>query len=1016
MPLTFKSKQSNSIDLKTLNQLPVAVILYDNKKIYFLNTLAIKVFKIPKNYKSNFESLNIFQFVEKSYHKNLKQITTKTLKGEKFPPTNLEFVNFNNQSIYLQSQSNVITLNNKKVIQTTLTVINNTLNETVETKKLLEETKHRFDLITQKGNDIISFFTYLPKEKYLYVSPNIKRILGYSAEDILKDSSFFNKRIDDLKGDYKKIDNLLKSNQQKNKVQNYLYIYKTVKKNNEIVWIENNLAPILDKKRKIAFYLNICRDITIQKEKELELELQKQNYQKLLEVTPTAYLIHKNGICLYCNSALLKILKLKSNNQILGKFATDFVIQSQRQQVLKRIKDIMLGLDINQSFNYILIDSKNNEVEVEITSSTINYNNQTCIFSLITNISQHIIQERQQLILELAEKTNIRLQDEIKQRQKIQQILLEKKAHLTSILDSSAHLVWTINKNYQLTSFNNNFNNLIYKKYKIKPKIGHVIAEKIKDKTIRINYKDFWVAIYKQAFEGNKLEFVTEDINLESSEKVYRKIYVNPIFDKNNSVVEISCIGHDITQAKIYEQKLINQSAKLKAIFESGNHLIWTINKQNQITSFNNNYYDLIKSNIKNKEIVYLEDTLEDKNNLPFWQEKYNKVFNGEAQVFVNKTTTNNVDTYREIFLHPIYSDNKIVEVSAIAQNITQRILNNSKIIDQAAKLHSILDTSHHYIWTIDTNQRLTSFNKNYFDLISNIYNTQPYIGLCLNRGVLRNKADYNELLKYNYQKAFLGTATNFEVEVTDKHLNKLYLEVYLNPIYNNGNQINEVSGIAHNITDKKISQQKVEQSLKEKEVLLKEVHHRVKNNMQVISSILNLQSSYLQDEYALTLLKESQNRIKTMAYIHESLYQNKSFTSINFSDYIQTLAKNIVHSYSISEKKIKLILNIQKTILNLDTSIPVGLIVNELVTNAIKHAFTSTKTGIITINLTTENNSVFLEIKDNGKGFENIKTFKNSPSLGLQLVNTLVHQIDANLEVESNHKKGTKILITFKT
>jgi PAS domain S-box-containing protein len=1012
------NKKLNSTDLNTLNHLPVALILFDSKKVYFLNTLAIKLFKVPKKNISKLESLSIYKFLNKSFHKRIKESSKKILKGEEFPPIELECKNFKDQTIYLEAKSNVVTYNNKKVIQTTFLEIGERIKEkkeALEIKTLLEETKQKFDLITQNGNDVISFYTYYPVEKYLYVSPNIKKVLGYDPKELMKDCNFFNKRTEDISGEFKKIDNILKSNQRKNSVQNYLYVYKTLKWNNEEVWIENNLAPILDKKGKIAFYLNVYRDITIQKEKEIELELQKQNYQKLLEVTPTGYLIHKDGVCLYCNNALLKILKLKSYNQILGKFATDFVTEKHRKRILEGMKEIMLGIKTNEPRTYLLLDSKKNEVEVEIISSTINYNNQTCIVSLINNISERKTQERQQLIIELTEKNNKRLQEEIKQRQEVQKSLLEKTAHLTSILDNSTHLIWTVNKDYQITSFNNNFNRLVYQRFKIKLNIGVNISERITDKSTKEQYENLWHVKYELAFKGNKIEFEREDIDIISKNRIFRKIYINPILDKNNHVIEISCIAHDITETKVYEQQLINQSAKLKAIFESGNHLIWTINKEYQITSYNHNYFSLIKNNIKDKKVFYLKDTIVDKNNLHLWEEKYAKVFNGEPQVFVNRTVINNSDIYREIFLHPIFSNNKIVEVSVIAQDITQRIINDNKIIDQAAKLNSIFDSSHHYIWTIDTSQRLTSFNKNYFDLISNIYNTQPYVGLSLNRGILNNDKEYNELLKNNYQKAFLGTATNFEIEVFDKHFNKVYLEVFLNPIYSNNNQITEVSGIAHDITDKKITQQKIEQSLKEKEILLKEVHHRVKNNMQVISSIINLQSSYVNDEYALALLKESQNRIITMAYIHESLYQNKSFTSVNFSEYVETLCKNIIQSYSLNEQKVQLCLNLQKTTLNLDSSIPAGLIINELVTNAIKHAFPDNKTGTVTINLATENNNVFLEVKDNGKGFENIIDFKDSPSLGLQLVNTLIDQIDGSLVFESDVDNGTKILITFK-
>jgi two-component sensor histidine kinase len=226
---------------------------------------------------------------------------------------------------------------------------------------------------------------------------------------------------------------------------------------------------------------------------------------------------------------------------------------------------------------------------------------------------------------------------------------------------------------------------------------------------------------------------------------------------------------------------------------------------------------------------------------------------------------------------------------------------------------------------------------------------------------------------------------------------------------------VEEVSCIAHNVTEKKLIQQRVQQSLKEKDVLLKEVHHRVKNNMQIISSILNLQSSYVTDAYTLALLKESQNRIKTMAYIHESLYQNKSFTSVNFSEYIQTLSSNIIQSYVISSEKIDLVLNLEKMRLNLDLSIPAGLIINELITNAIKHAFPNTVKGKILLNLKSENNIVCIEVIDNGVGIPPEIDYNNTPTLGLQLVNTLIDQVGGKIKFNSKKDFGTQVLIKFK-
>ena len=124
---------------------------------------------------------------------------------------------------------------------------------------------------------------------------------------------------------------------------------------------------------------------------------------------------------------------------------------------------------------------------------------------------------------------------------------------------------------------------------------------------------------------------------------------------------------------------------------------------------------------------------------------------------------------------------------------------------------------------------------------------------------------------------------------------------------------------------------------MEEKEVLLKEVHHRVKNNMQVISSILNLQSSYIHDEKILNILRESQNRIRAMASIHERLYQSKNFSDIKFANYVKNLAENLVHTYELTDKSVELSCKLDEVFLTLTTSIPCGLIINELISNFIE-------------------------------------------------------------------------------
>ena len=213
-------------------------------------------------------------------------------------------------------------------------------------------------------------------------------------------------------------------------------------------------------------------------------------------------------------------------------------------------------------------------------------------------------------------------------------------------------------------------------------------------------------------------------------------------------------------------------------------------------------------------------------------------------------------------------------------------------------------------------------------------------------------------------------------------------------------------------ITSRKIAEKELKTSLNEKNVLLKEIHHRVKNNLQIISSLLNLQSINVRDSQDLEIFKESQDRIKSMAIIHEQLYQSKNLASINFANYIKTIMIHLFHSYSSPSKYIVPRMNLEDINLDIDIAIPCGLIINELVTNSLKHAFEGKKEGIVDISLKCIQDDVILSISDDGVGFDTNKININS-SLGLKLVKTLVEQIDGSLNIKND--KGSNFLIIFK-
>ena len=213
-------------------------------------------------------------------------------------------------------------------------------------------------------------------------------------------------------------------------------------------------------------------------------------------------------------------------------------------------------------------------------------------------------------------------------------------------------------------------------------------------------------------------------------------------------------------------------------------------------------------------------------------------------------------------------------------------------------------------------------------------------------------------------------------------------------------------------ILQRRKAEEQIRMSLKEKEVLLKEIHHRVKNNLQIISSLLNLQSDRVKEPRALDIFRDSQNRIRSMALVHERLYRSRDLAAIDFSQYIQSLAAFLFRSYGGNERKVKLDLDIEEVLLAVDVAIPCGLIINELVSNSLKHAFPGTAVGTIGVSLRRNGDMCTLIVKDDGVGFPAAVNIRESESLGLQLVHTLATQIGATMEVEN--LKGAKFALQF--
>jgi PAS domain S-box-containing protein len=387
---------------------------------------------------------------------------------------------------------------------------------------------------------------------------------------------------------------------------------------------------------------------------------------------------------------------------------------------------------------------------------------------------------------------------------------------------------------------------------------------------------------------------------------------------------------------------------------------------------------------------------------------KRSGTYTGEVQA-----VRSNKEVFASYFSTTILSNSigDVIGLMAVARDVTDVKKAHLELLNKEERYRTIFNTAFSGIARVDVSGNFLEVNKSFID----IFGFNP-----IDENIKYWDLIYNQKLKEkNFEILALlteGSITKFSAEFKFKGRSRseIFASVSISFIKDIKNEIAYFLYFFEDKTDIKLAELKLKESLHEKEVLLQEIHHRVKNNLQVISSILNLQGNYIENPQLAKALKESQGRISSMAYIHELLYQNKDFTKINFSQYIENLTSKLIYSFSEYPNLLKYQHHGSPININLDYAIPCGLIINELITNILKYAFKPNQPGEIYTAISQNGKQIHIEISDNGIGFPENIDFQNSPSLGLQLVTGLVDQIDGNISMKSQQNIGTQFFIKF--
>lgn len=485
-------------------------------------------------------------------------------------------------------------------------------------------------------------------------------------------------------------------------------------------------------------------------------------------------------------------------------------------------------------------------------------------------------------------------------------------------------------------------------------------------------------------------------------------LIISPIRDVDGKIIGASSIARDITYEKMAKKALAKTEAQLTLVTSNMADIICQAN--------NDGSYIYISPSVKSV-LGYEPLELVGKSMYDFIHpDDVGAVTSCMTDAVAKCITQSSQYRYRKadgsyIWLEtmgtPLF--NKEGEVSGFVCNsrdITQQKNADDALRESEEKYRTLIESASDFISVMDYNGLFLLVNKRG----ANRFNMEPpeILGKSLREFFPESADKQLELIK----KVF-STGEGLEVEIPITfHGTGLWYSISIQPLFGSENKVQNVQVIARDITDIKETQIKLEQALKDKDMLMKEIYHRVKNNLMVISSLLNLQSRYIEDEEAKGIFKESQNRAHSMAIIHERLYRSSDLKKIDFGDYIRTLANDLYHTYVPDPGRVNLQINVDEVMMDINTSIPLGLIINELLSNSMKHGFPDDTKGDIIVDFHKIDDDFILEVRDTGIGIPEDMDIYNTGSLGMQLVTSLTQQISGELELTRSPE--TSFRITF--
>ena len=766
----------------------------------------------------------------------------------------------------------------------------------------------------------------------------------------------------------------------------HIYESKFYRKDGVIIDAELSIRTSRSSDGSLNYLEGFIYDITKLKKNEEQIKEDEHKYRTLFNSSPDyIILVSKDGTILDVNKAAQKITGLTSDKLIGNHFNNIGIFPEVEISLhLKKLSEIFKGKEV-KPYESRFFDRNGDVHYVETDTKPLEKNGEIFGFQIISHdITEHKLNE-----------------EAIKKSEAYYRTIFENTGTATLIMGDDA-VISLVNTEFEKLSG--------YSKEEIENKKSWIDIVKEEESERVKNYHDL------------------RSINPEKAPNNYETQLVNKKGDIRDIYVKIALIPYstnrlisflDITNKKKSKIELQESKTKIKIAMDMAQLVYWEYDMEAEMFTFDDQFYALYGTNVKKEgrtqmsAVEYAEKFIPREESSIVEEGILNALetndpnYSGQLEHTIIK-----VDGEKRFITvrYWIIKDHigKTIKVCGVNQDITERKNVEIALKESEIKYRDLTELLPQPVFESDLNGNITFVNRVGLPIFGY---SQEDLDNGLNINQIIASEDRERALESN-QKILDGEQLTFgEFTATKKDGTLFPVIVHINPIIHEA-RITGLRGVVVDITALKEAENKIKASLKDKEVLIKEVHHRVKNNMQIISSLLNLQIKYVNDNEAVNALKESQNRVKSMAMIHEKLYLSKDLTQINFVDYIESLVSNLFYSYNINNSNIKPLLEIDNINLNMETAIPCGLIISELVSNSLKYAFPDGKQGELLVSLKSKDNYYELTVRDNGIGLPEELTVDHAKTLGLKLVNILTGQIDG--EITINRKIGTEYIINF--